>query len=98
MKFIPLNDRVLVERKVEDVDEMSPAGNLVIPQVAREKPAEGTVLAAGPGRIMENGIRLPMNVNEGDVVLFGKYSGTDIRLDGQDRMILREDEILGVLR
>jgi chaperonin GroES len=93
-KVRPLNDRVLVKRMSE---EEKTAGGLFIPDSAKEKPARGEVIAAGPGKLDDNGKRTPLEVKKGDKVLFGKYSGTEIKLDGEDHMILREDEILAIL-
>jgi len=93
-KVRPLNDRVLVKRTSE---EEKTAGGLFIPDSAKEKPAKGEVIAAGPGKLDDNGKRTPLAVKEGDKVLFGKYSGTEIKLDGEEHMILREDEILAIL-
>ncbi len=94
MKFRPLHDRVLVERLG---GEEKSKGGIVIPDTAQEKPLQGLVLAAGPGRIDENGKLRPLEIRKGDRVLFGKYAGTEIRIDGNDRLILREEDILAVL-
>ena len=93
-KVRPLNDRVLVKRTAE---EEKTAGGLFIPDSAKEKPAKGVVISAGPGKVDDNGKRTPLEVKAGDKVLFGKYSGTEIKLDGEEHMILREDEILAIL-
>ncbi|MBZ5712336.1 MULTISPECIES: co-chaperone GroES [Nannocystis] len=93
-KVRPLNDRVLVKRMSE---EEKTAGGLFIPDSAKEKPAKGVVISAGPGKVDDNGKRTPLEVKAGDKVLFGKYSGTEIKLDGEEHMILREDEILAIL-
>lgn len=93
-KVRPLNDRVLVKRMSE---EEKTAGGLFIPDSAKEKPARGVVVSAGPGKVDDNGKRTPLEVKSGDKVLFGKYSGTEIKLDGDEHMILREDEILAIL-
>ena len=93
-KVRPLNDRVLVKRMSE---EEKTAGGLFIPDSAKEKPARGVVIAAGPGKVDDNGKRTALEVKSGDKVLFGKYSGTEIKLDGEEHMILREDEILAIL-
>jgi len=93
-KVRPLNDRVLVKRMSE---EEKTAGGLFIPDSAKEKPAKGVVISAGPGKVDDNGKRTPLEVKSGDKVLFGKYSGTEIKLDGEEHMILREDEILAIL-
>jgi chaperonin GroES len=94
MKVRPLHDRVLVKR-VEEKEVVK--GGIIIPDTAKEKPMEGEVIAAGPGKIMEDGKRAPMDVKAGDRILFGKYSGTEIKVDDQDYVIMREDEILAVL-
>lgn len=94
MKIRPLNDRLLVKRlKEEEVT----AGGIIIPDSAKEKPAEGEVVAVGPGKAADNGERVAMQVKEGDVVLFSKYGGTDVKLDGEDYLIMREDDILGIV-
>jgi chaperonin GroES len=93
-KVRPLNDRVLVKRLPE---EEKTAGGLFIPDSAKEKPARGIVIAAGPGKVDDNGKRTALEVKPNDKVLFGKYSGTEIKLDGDEHMILREDEILAIL-
>ena len=93
-KVRPLNDRVLVKRMSE---EEKTAGGLFIPDSAKEKPAKGVVISAGPGKVDDNGKRTPLEVKAGDKVLFGKSSGTEIKLDGEEHMILREDEILAIL-
>ena len=94
MKVRPLHDRVLIKR-VEEQETVR--GGIIIPDTAKEKPQEGEVLAAGTGKRLENGTVIPLEVKEGDRVLFGKYSGTEIKVDGNDYLILREDEILGIL-
>jgi chaperonin GroES len=94
MKVRPLHDRVLVRR----VEERETArGGIVIPDTAREKPMEGEVLAVGNGKLLENGTKLALDVKVGDRVLFGKYSGTEITVDGEDVLIVREDEILAIM-
>ena len=94
MKFRPLHDRVLVKR-IEEQETIR--GGIIIPDTAKEKPQEGEIVAAGTGKRLENGTVTPLEVKEGDRVLFGKYSGTEIKLDGTEYLILREDEILGVV-
>lgn len=94
MKFRPLHDRVLI-RRVEQ-EEMT-AGGIMIPDTAREKPMEGEVLAVGPGARDEDGNRRPLDVEIGDRVLFGKWSGTEIRLDGEELMIMTESDIMGLV-
>ncbi|MBN1834087.1 MAG: co-chaperone GroES [Deltaproteobacteria bacterium] len=95
MKIRPLNDRVLVLR----VDgEEKTAGGIIIPDTAKEKPQEGKVVAVGPGKTDDAGKRVPLEVKKNDRVLFGKYSGTDIKIDGVEHLILREDDILGIIK
>ncbi|WP_116131109.1 co-chaperone GroES [Tropicimonas sp. IMCC34043] len=94
MAFTPLHDRVLVER-VEG--EEKTAGGLIIPDSAKEKPAEGLVVAVGSGAKDEDGERIAMDVKEGDKILFGKWSGTEIKLDGKDLLIMKESDILGII-
>ncbi len=93
-KFRPLYDRLLVKRVA--AEEMS-KGGIIIPDSAKEKPIEGEVIAVGNGKVLEDGKVRNLEVKVGDKVLFGKYSGTEIKLDGEEHMILREDEVLGVL-
>ena len=95
MKIRPLHDRVLVKR-IEPGDTTSPGG-IIIPDTAKEKPQEGEVVAVGAGKLLESGAVQPMNVRVGDRILFGKYSGTDVKIDEEDYLIMREDDILGVL-
>jgi chaperonin GroES len=95
MKVTPLNDRVLVKR-IEQRDEVR--GSIIIPDTAKEKPQEAEVVAVGPGRLDDDGDRVPMTVKVGDRVLIGKYAGTDIKLDDEDHTILREDEILAIVQ
>lgn len=90
----PLNDRIIV-RRTEDQEQMR--GGLYIPDTAKEKPQEGEVIAVGNGRLLDNGTRIAMDVKAGDRVLFGKYAGTEIKLDGEEFLILREDDVLGVV-
>ena len=94
MKIRPLYDRIVVKR-VEEQQQMQ--GGLYIPDTAKEKPQEGEVVAVGNGKRLENGTMVPLDVKVGDRILFGKYSGSDIKLDGDEYMIMREDEVLGVL-
>ena len=94
MSFRPLHDRVLI-RRVEQ--EARTAGGIIIPDTAKEKPMEGEVVAVGPGARSEDGKIHPLDVKVGDRVLFGKYGGTEVKVDGEERLILREDDILGVL-
>ena len=95
MKIRPLHDRVLVKR-IEAGDKTSPGG-IIIPDTAKEKPQEGEVVAVGNGKLLEDGKVQPMNVKVGDRILFGKYAGTDVKLDDEEYLIMREDDILGVL-
>ena len=94
MKIRPLNDRVLVLRIEE---EQKTAGGIVIPDTAKEKPQEGRVVALGPGKMDEKGKRVSPQVKEGDRVLFGKYAGTEIKLDGVEHLVMKEEDILGVI-
>ena len=94
MKVRPLQDRVLVRRVKE---EEKTKGGIIIPDTAKEKPQEGEIIAAGEGKKLDNGDRVPLDVKEGDRVLFGKYAGTEVKLDGEDYLIMREDDILGVI-
>jgi chaperonin GroES len=92
--FVPLHDRILV-RRVEE--EEKTRGGLIIPETAKEKPQEGEVLAVGKGKIKEDGKVLPLDVKPGDRILFGKFSGSDIVLEGEEYLIMREEEVLGLL-
>ncbi len=94
MNVQPLSDRILV-RRVEEQETVR--GGIIIPDTAKEKPQEGEVMAVGPGRRSEDGKRIDMEVKKGDRVLIGKYSGTDVKIDGTEYTILREDEVLGIL-
>ena len=94
MKIRPLNDRVLVTRVEE---EQKTAGGIIIPDTAKEKPQEGKIVATGPGKIGEDGKRMPLNVKKGDKILFSKYAGTEIKIDGVEQIFMKEDDILGVL-
>jgi chaperonin GroES len=89
----PLGDRLIV-RRVEEEEKTK--GGIIIPDTAKEKPQEGEVVAVGPGRL-EDGKRIPLDVKAGDRVLFGKYAGTEIKLDGEEHLILREDDVLGIV-
>jgi chaperonin GroES len=93
MKVRPLHDRLVV-RRVEEKE--TARGGIVIPDTAREKPMEGEVLAVGKGKLLENGTTLALDVKVGDRILFGKYSGTEIAIDGEDVLIVREDEVLAI--
>jgi chaperonin GroES len=90
----PLHDRVIVKR-IEEGEQIR--GGIIIPDTAKEKPQEGEVVAAGEGKYKEDGTRQPLDVKPGDRVLFGKYSGSEIKIDGEEFLIMREDEILGIL-
>ena len=94
MKVRPLHDRLVV-RRIEEKETAK--GGIIIPDTAKEKPQEGEVLAVGNGKILENGTKVALDVKVGDKILFGKYSGTEIKIDGEDVLILREDEVLAVL-
>jgi chaperonin GroES len=94
MKIRPLNDRVLVKRLEE---EQKTSGGIIIPDTAKEKPAEGQVMAVGPGKVNSKGDRVAMDIKAGDRVLFSKYGGTEVKIDGEDFLIMREDDILGVV-
>jgi chaperonin GroES len=91
----PLHDRVIIKRIEDTVNQT--AGGLFIPDSAKEKPQEGEVIAAGDGKYKEDGTRQALDVKKGDRVLFGKYSGSEIKLDGEEYLIMREDEILGII-
>ncbi|MCD4676760.1 MAG: co-chaperone GroES [Desulfobacula sp.] len=94
MSLRPLSDRILVERVDEDEKTK---GGIIIPDTAKEKPAEGKIVATGNGRMGEDGKLLPMDVNVGDRILFSKYGGTDVKIDGADYLILRQDDVLGII-
>lgn len=94
MKIRPLRDRILVERIEEQEQKV---GGIIIPDTAKEKPQQGKVVAVGKGRVNDKGEVFPLDVKEGETVLFGKYAGTEIKIDGKEYLILREDEVLGVL-
>ena len=93
MNVRPLSDRILV-RRIEEKETVR--GGIIIPDTAKEKPQEGEVVAVGPGRLNEEGKRIVMDVKAGDRVLIGKYSGTDVKIDGTEYLIIKEDEILGI--
>jgi len=94
MKIKPMNDRVLVLRVAE---EQKTAGGIIIPDTAKEKPQEGKVVSTGPGKMGDDGKRVPLEVKKGDRILFSKYAGTEIKIDGVEHVFMREDDILGVL-
>lgn len=93
-KFTPLHDRILVRREEE---EGTTRGGLIIPDSAKDKPQEGTIISVGQGKTNEEGKLFPPAVKEGDTILFGKYSGTEIKLDGEDFLIMKEEEVLGIV-
>ena len=95
VKFRPLHDRIIVERLEESEEQV--VGSIIIPDTAKEKPQQGKIIAAGKGKAREDGSVTPLDVQAGDTVLFGKYSGQEIKLDGTEFLIMREDEILGVV-
>jgi chaperonin GroES len=94
MNVRPLHDRIIVQRLDEGEQQI---GGIIIPDSAKEKPQQGKVLAVGDGRITEDGTRIPLDVRSGDIILFGKYSGQDIKLDGEEYLIVKEDEVLAVI-
>ncbi len=94
MKVRPLHDRVIVER-IEEDDVTK--GGIIIPDTAKEKPIEGKVVAVGKGKVLEDGKTLPLDVKKGDRVLFGKYAGTEIQIDGEEKLIMREDDIVAII-
>ena len=94
MKLKPLNDRVLVKRLES---EEKTAGGIIIPDTAKEKPMRGEVVAAGPGKVGEDGKKVKMAVEKGDVVLFNKYAGTEVKIDGVEHLMMREDDILAII-
>ncbi len=94
MKFKPLHDRVVVKRLESD---SKTEGGIIIPDTAKEKPSEGEVVAVGPGETSEDGKLKPMNVKSGDKILFGKWSGTEVKLDGEDLLIMKESDIMGII-
>ena len=95
MKIRPLQDRVIVKRLEEAVEKTK--GGIIIPDTAKEKPQQGKVIAAGNGKSKDDGKRIPLDVKAGDTILFGKYSGQEIKLDGTEYLIMREDEVLAVI-
>ncbi len=94
MKIRPLHDRVLVKRIEE---EQKTKGGIIIPDTAKEKPIKGEVIAVGEGRVLDNGQKVPMSVKVGDKIIFSKYAGTEIKIEGEEHLIMREDDILGVI-
>ena len=95
VKVRPLHDRLIIERIEDDTEQQ--IGGIIIPDTAKEKPQQGKVIAAGNGKVKDDGSVTPLDVKAGDTVLFGKYSGQEIKLDGEEFLIMREDEILGVI-
>ena len=95
MNLRPLHDRVIVKRLEE---EETTSGGIIIPDTAKEKPQQGKVIAAGKGKILETGKVNPLTVKKGDRILFGKYAGTDIKIEGEEHLIMREDDILGIIK
>jgi chaperonin GroES len=94
MKIRPLQDRIIVKRVAE---EEKTKGGIIIPDTAKEKPLEGKVIAVGNGRVLEDGKIRPLDVKAGDRVLFGKYAGTEVKIDGEDHLILKEDDVVGIV-
>jgi chaperonin GroES len=94
MKIRPLQDRIIVKRVAE---EEKTKGGIIIPDTAKEKPLEGKVIAVGNGRVLEDGKVRPLDVKAGDRVLFGKYAGTEVKIDGEDHLILKEDDVVGIV-
>jgi chaperonin GroES len=95
MNIKPLQDRILVQRVEE---ETKTKGGIIIPDSAKEKPIEGKVIAVGNGKVKDDGNRAPMDLKEGDKILFGKYSGTEVKIEGEEYLIMREDDVLGVIQ
>jgi chaperonin GroES len=94
MKIRPLHDRILVQRVEE---EKTTKGGIIIPDTAKEKPIEGKVIAAGNGKVSDDGKKIPLEVKKGDRVLFGKYGGTEVKIEGEEYLIMREDDVLGII-
>lgn len=94
MKLRPLQDRILVQRVEE---EQTTKGGIIIPDTAKEKPAEGKVIAVGNGKLGEDGKRIALEIKKGDRILFGKYSGTDVKIEGEEYLIMREEDVLGII-
>jgi chaperonin GroES len=94
MKIRPLGDRLLVQR-IEEEDKS--AGGIIIPDSAKEKPQEGKVVAAGKGKMLDDGKMVPLEVKAGDKILFGKYAGTEVKIEGEEHLIMREDDVLGII-
>ena len=96
MKVKPLHDRILVKRIIDE-EETKTSGGIIIPDSAKEKPQEGKVVAVGGGKILENGQKQAMDVQVGNRILFGKYAGTEVKIDGEELLMMREDDVLGIL-
>ena len=94
-KVQPLQDRILVKRLDAEEEKV---GGIIIPDTAKEKPQEGEVVAVGPGKVTDDGKRQPVGVKEGDKIIFAKYAGTEVKIDGEDLLVMREDDVLAVLR
>jgi len=94
MKIRPLHDRILVQRVEE---EKTTKGGIIIPDTAKEKPIEGKIIAAGNGKVGDDGKKIPLEVKKGDRILFGKYGGTEIKIEGEEYLIMREDDVLGII-
>jgi len=94
MKLRPLHDRILVQRVEEETETK---GGIIIPDTAKEKPAEGKIVAAGNGKIGDDGKRIALEVKKGDRILFGKYAGTEVKIEGEEYLIMREDDVLGII-
>ena len=94
MKIRPVHDRILIKRMEE---QEARRGGIIIPDTAKEKPQEGKVVAVGNGKVLDDGKRLPLDVKAGDKILFGKYSGNEVKIDGEDYLILREEDVLAIL-
>ena len=94
MNMRPLQDRILVKRVSE---EEKSKGGIIIPDTAKEKPQQGKVIAVGKGKVLEDGTQRPLDVKAGDTILFGKYAGTEVKIDGEEHLILREEDVLGVI-
>lgn len=95
MKLKPLQDRILVQRVAE---ETTTKGGIIIPDTAKEKPAEGKVTSVGNGKVGDDGKRIPLEIKKGDRILFGKYSGTEVKIEGDEYLIMREDDVLGIIQ
>jgi chaperonin GroES len=95
MKIKPLQDRILVQRVEE---EKQTKGGIIIPDTAKEKPIEGKVVAVGGGRVGDDGKKIPLEVKKGDRILFGKYGGTEVKIEGEEYLIMREDDVLGIIQ